>query len=133
MIKVAQDIVGLPVSEMPFFIIPETQKQLQQAIAIAARGEFIRYQMDILGADSTMRTIDFSVKPIKDETGKIVLLIAEGRDISELKQVEVALQQANAELERRVTERTEALKEINRQLVFEIARRSTQQCLRLAD
>jgi hypothetical protein len=30
-------------------------------------------------------TVDFSLKPIRDEMGKVVLLISEGRDISQFK------------------------------------------------
>ena len=33
-------------------------------------------------------TIDFSLKPIKDESGQVILLISEGRDISERKRLE---------------------------------------------
>ncbi|WYL98481.1 MAG: PAS domain S-box protein [Gloeotrichia echinulata CP02] len=122
-----QALIGLPIWETRSWSRTETQTQLQQAIALAARGEFVRYEMDVISANSTVRTIDFSLKPIANETGKVVLIIAEGRDISELKQAQAALQEANIELERRVAERTEALKEINRLLVFEIGDRQLAQ------
>lgn len=50
--------------------------------------EFVRYEVDVLGRGDTVATIDFSLKPVLDETGNIILLIPEGRDISERKQVE---------------------------------------------
>jgi PAS domain S-box-containing protein len=85
------------------------QKQLKEAIARAAAGEFIRYEVDVLGADDRLMTIDFSIKPVKDETGKVVLLIPEGRDISDRKLAEAKIFQLNQELEGRVARRTEQL------------------------
>ncbi len=71
-----------------------TQNQLKEAIAIARLGEFVRYEVDVISARNTVANIDFSLKPIKDETGKVVLLITEGRDITELKLTQLALKQA---------------------------------------
>lgn len=88
----------------------ETQERLKQAIQKAANGEFIRYEVEVLGAGNKVITIDFSIKPIRDESGQVVLLIPEGRDISQLKQVEAQIHQLNSELEQRVQERTTQLK-----------------------
>ena len=68
--------------------------QLQGAIARAAQGEVVRYEVPVQGRDGRQVTIDFSLKPIHDEQGKVVLLIPEGHDITALKQAEQALQQA---------------------------------------
>ncbi len=62
---------------------PNTQEQLQYAIARASAGEFVRYEVNILGIENGVTTIDFSIKPVPDETGKVILLLAEGRDISD--------------------------------------------------
>ncbi|MBD0312751.1 MAG: PAS domain S-box protein, partial [Microcoleus sp. T3-bin5] len=78
------DVVGYPFWQARWWTISEqTQTQLKSAIAQAAKGEFVRYEVDIIGASGIVRTIDFSLKPVLDESGKIVLLISEGRDISE--------------------------------------------------
>lgn len=69
----------------------EIQHQLQQAIASAAQGKFVRYEVDIKGAKDQVITIDFSLKPVVDEIGNVVLLIPEGRDITERKQAEAKL------------------------------------------
>jgi hypothetical protein len=83
------DIVGRPFWEARWWTISiETQNQLKDAIACAAKGEFVRYEVDVLGRGDTVATIDFSLKPVLDETGNIILLIPEGRDISDRKQVE---------------------------------------------
>ncbi|NJM67510.1 MAG: PAS domain S-box protein [Acaryochloris sp. RU_4_1] len=104
-------------------VSPETQEQLRAAIFEAARGKFIRYEVDVLGAQDRVATIDFSLKPVRDEVGEVVLLIFEGRDISDRKQAEAALQQAHNELEERVQQRTAELKHSNEQLRSEIGER----------
>jgi PAS domain S-box-containing protein len=95
------DVVGRPFWEARWWTIsPETQEQLQEAISQAAAGQFVRYEVDVLGRGDSgcsvseqtganqprVVTIDFSLKPVKDEMGQVVLLIPEGRDITELKQ-----------------------------------------------
>lgn len=80
------EIAGKPFWEARWWTTsPETQTRLKKAIAAAAKGKFVRYEVDIRGAGDTVATIDFSLKPIRDETGKVVLLIPEGRDISQFK------------------------------------------------
>jgi PAS domain S-box-containing protein len=87
-----EEIIGHPFWQIPCWSLSqETQNQLQQAIAQAAQGTIVRYETDILTPDGSIITIDFSLKPIKDATGQIELLIAEGRDITERKKSEEAL------------------------------------------
>ena len=91
------DIVGRPFWEARWWTIStETQNKLKDAIARAAAGEFVRYEVDVLGAEDTVATIDFSLKPVFDEAGNAILLIPEGRNISDKKQVEEALRQSEA-------------------------------------
>ncbi len=95
-----EELVGLRFWEARWWkIFPETQEQLKRAIAQAARGEFVRYEVDVLGSQDTVVTLDFSLKPFKDETGQVVLLIAEGRDISDRKRVNALLARQNYILE----------------------------------
>ncbi|MEZ2250531.1 PAS domain S-box protein [Microcoleus sp.] len=83
------DVVGLPLWETRWWTISTaTQERLKSAIAYAASGNFIRYEVDVWGVGNTIATIDFSIKPMKDEAGEVVMLIAEGRDITELKQAQ---------------------------------------------
>jgi len=91
------DIVNRPFWEAPWWkISTETQEQLKDAIAKAAAGHFVRYEVEVLGAGDTVATIDFSLKPVKDEAGNIILVIPEGRNISDKKQVEEALRDSEA-------------------------------------
>ncbi|MBE9007864.1 PAS domain S-box protein [Fortiea sp. LEGE XX443] len=88
----SEDVINKPFWETHWWTIsPEIQEQLKQAIASAAQGNFIRYEVDVLGANHQIATIDFSLRPLQDETGKVVLLIPEGRDITERKQIELEI------------------------------------------
>ncbi|MEH2127617.1 PAS domain S-box protein [Nostoc sp.] len=92
-----EDVINRSFWEVHWWTIsPQIQAELKQAIARAAQGEFIRYEVDVLGANNRVATIDFSLRPLLDETGQVVLLIPEGRDITELKQAKEKLQQSEA-------------------------------------
>jgi len=105
-----EDLINRPFWECHWWTVSAaTQRQLQQAIARAAQGEFVRYEVDVLGAGGQISTIDFSLRPLRDEFGQVILLIPEGRDISDRKQAEASLRQLNQELETRVQERTAKL------------------------
>jgi len=82
-------VIGKPFWETRWWTIStETQERLKAAIARAATGEFVRYEVDVLGKGDVVATIDFSLRPIQDESGQVKLLIPEGRDITERKQME---------------------------------------------
>lgn len=118
------DVVGKPFWECYWWMIcQETQTQLQTAINRAGRGEFIHYEVDVLGANNRVVTIDFSLKPIFDENGNVELLISEGRDITEHKQAQKILADYNRILEAQVAERAAELIHTNEQLKREIADR----------
>ncbi len=69
-------------------ISPEAKQKVQAALAKAAAGEVVRYEADVLVAGGAVMTVDFSLKPIVDDSGKVVLLIPEARDISDRKALE---------------------------------------------
>ncbi|MEG4317675.1 MULTISPECIES: PAS domain S-box protein [unclassified Microcoleus] len=92
-----EDLVGTQFAENQWWqISPEAKQKVQEAIVKAAAGEVVRYEADVLVAGGAVATVDFSLKPIKDESGKVVLLIPEGRDLSDRKALEreLALRQA---------------------------------------
>lgn len=89
------DVVGKPFWECHWWVIsPITQTQLQAAITQAVQGQFIRYEVDVLGESDRTATIDFSIKPIFDASSQVEYLIVEGRDISDRKLAQEALLQA---------------------------------------
>jgi PAS domain S-box-containing protein len=92
-------VIGRPFWDVRWWTIsPETQQQLRQAITQAAAGEFVRYEVEVLGVGETTTIIDFSLKPVRNESGQVVLLIPEGRDISDRLRSERARRQIEAEL-----------------------------------
>lgn len=89
------DVIGKPFWECHWWTISlETQATVKAAIQQAARGEFIRYEVDVLGAAGRVATIDFSIKPVCADSGEVLFLIPEGRDITAQKQATTLLQDA---------------------------------------
>ncbi len=86
----AEEAIGYRLWEVPGWkFSPAAQQQLRDSIARAAQGEFIRYEVEVQGAANQLVPLDFSLMPIRNDRGEIVLIIPEGRDISQLKQAEV--------------------------------------------
>ena len=67
---------------------------IKQGVAAAALGETVRGQYEMQGRDGSTHTLEFSIIPIADESGKVVRLLAEARDITELKQAQEQLRQS---------------------------------------
>ncbi|WP_424096837.1 sensor histidine kinase [Moorena producens] len=89
------EIVGKPFWQIQWWTqSTQTENSLKNAIAQAANGEFVRYQGSVLGLQGQVITMEFSVKPLRDENGNIVLLILEGRDISDRIRAEAATNEA---------------------------------------
>jgi PAS domain S-box-containing protein len=87
-----EDVINRPFWETYWWSnSPENQEQLKQGIALAAKGEFIRYEFEALGANEQIKAIDFSLRPITDEFGQVIMIIPEGRDVSDRKVAEAAL------------------------------------------
>jgi len=66
----------------------ELQTRLKNAIDEACQGKFVRFEATQLSASREVVYIDFSLKPVIDHEGAVVLLIPEGRDITEKKDAE---------------------------------------------
>jgi PAS domain S-box-containing protein len=93
------DLVGKPFWEVVWMNAPPgDQERARKAIREARQGKLIRYQVDMVGKDNTVRTVDLSLKPVQDEQGETILIIPEGRDITDLKLAEEELQLRQQEL-----------------------------------
>ncbi len=91
-IEDANAVIGQPFWETPWWSHSlELQEQLKDAISRAAEGELVRFEATHPAFDGILHHIDFSIKPVKDENDQTILLIPEGRDITERKQFEEAL------------------------------------------
>jgi PAS domain S-box-containing protein len=94
------DIVGKVFWETPWWKqSPSLHAQLKESIVLAASGEFIRYEMQYPSPSGELVDIDFSLQPVFDETGRVVTILAEGHDITDLKQTQAALEQRNRDLD----------------------------------
>ncbi|WP_321508429.1 PAS domain S-box protein [uncultured Methanoregula sp.] len=93
------DVIGKPFWETPWWTHSrELQEELQQGIRSASAGNFVRFEATHKAADGTLHYIDFSLKPVCDDDGKVIFLIPEGRDITDRKNIEDTLQRKNMDL-----------------------------------
>ncbi|MCL5260269.1 MAG: diguanylate cyclase [Gammaproteobacteria bacterium] len=87
-------VIGKPFWETPWWTHSKIlQDKLKAAIKDAARGKFIRFEATHPTKDGGLITVDFSLKPVFDSFGKVVLLVPEGRDITDRKTLSMELQQ----------------------------------------
>lgn len=83
------DVVGKPFWETPWWThSPQLQNRLKEGISDAAHGELVRFEAMHTGKEGQTAVIDFSLKPVLNEQGETVLIIPEGRDITERKHAE---------------------------------------------
>ncbi|WP_309739788.1 PAS domain S-box protein, partial [Chamaesiphon sp. OTE_20_metabat_361] len=98
------DVVGQAFWTTPWWThYPDVQVRLQQAIVQAATGRVVRFEAPSVLADGTHFWVDFSLSPIFDVAGKVVMLIPEGRDITDRKQIETELQESRSRYRALVT------------------------------
>ncbi|MCW8084203.1 GAF domain-containing hybrid sensor histidine kinase/response regulator [Sabulicella glaciei] len=91
----ADDIVGLPFwLAAPMRGNPALQNAIRDAARRAAAGETVREEHEMRGHGETRAIVDFSLKPVFSADGEATWLVAEGRDITELKHAQDALRQA---------------------------------------
>ena len=84
-----------PFWDTPFWTHdPEQKIRLREAVKQAAGGETVRFETTHQNAGGHIRIMDFSIKPLYDENGRISFLIPEGRDITELRQAETSLKES---------------------------------------
>lgn len=80
----ADDVYNLPFEKTYWWSHSEAvQAQLRDAINRAARGEIVRYDVQVLVRDRRLITIDFMLAPVMDDAGKVEFLIPSGIDITE--------------------------------------------------
>jgi|GEM_PF-1063753 len=83
----AAEVVGKPFWECPWCV--GTELRMRQAVVKAAAGKFVRFETSHRSRDGRLYYIDFSLMPLTDEEGKVLMLIPEGRDISERRAAEI--------------------------------------------
>jgi PAS domain S-box-containing protein len=89
----AAAVAGRPYWSAPWW--PEDQVGVvRQAVERAAEGGFVRQEARMRATDGSLITVDFSVKPVRDEDGIVSLLVPEARDVSALKVAQAQLLEA---------------------------------------
>jgi PAS domain S-box-containing protein len=93
------EIVGKSFWDTPWWHTEVLQQQLREAIATAASGQFVRYEVEFPNPSGGMTITDFSLKPMLDQVGQVESIVAEARDITDRKQAQADLEQRNQELD----------------------------------
>lgn len=107
----AEDVLGKPLWGSPWWSDPQSiASMLKEDVRRAADGHIIRRELQAKALGSTPLFVDFSLKPAFGVDGKILFLLAEGRDITELRVVQDQLRDLNRDLEEKVEDRTIELK-----------------------
>ncbi len=81
--KKYDEVVGNYFWETPWFShSPTEQEKLRQAIATAAAGTAVTYEVIHLSVNGQKHEINLTVHPIFDRAGKVAMLVAEGQDVT---------------------------------------------------
>ncbi len=98
--ETSMDFIGSSIRDLrdlPFWKTPwwthseELQQRLKRGIERASKGEVVRFEVTHCGEGGDMVAVDFSLRPVYDEEDEVVGLIAEGRNIDGLKEIEEEL------------------------------------------
>ena len=92
-----EDVVGRPFWETPWFSgTPGAPEAVRDAVARAAAGEFVRFEATFARPSGETLTFDVSFHPVRGESGEVVLIVPEGRDVTERQRAEAALRESEA-------------------------------------
>jgi PAS domain S-box-containing protein len=87
-----EHVVGRPFWETVWFVhTPGAPEKLRECIARAGAGEFIRYEAPLMRPSGEQVIFDFSLHPVRNKQGDVVLIVPEGRIITDRKRAEEEL------------------------------------------
>lgn len=94
-----EDVIGKKFWDCHWWKISKaTQEELKKNIERAAKGEFIQYEVEILGKEGATTTILFNLKPLKNDNNEVYSIIPEGRLIQDIVDTRKELINKNKEL-----------------------------------
>src|SRR5690606_29802073 len=79
----------------PWTYSPEVQKMARDAIKRAADGEASRFDVAVLIGDRQIVHLDFSLQPVRNDAGEVVLLVPSAQNSTERKRAENHVRQLN--------------------------------------
>ena len=83
------EVIGVPFWDTPWFTAtPGASDAVREGVARAARGEFVRYEATLCRPSGEYLTFDISLHPVRNDRDEVVLIVPEGRDITERKSLE---------------------------------------------
>jgi len=89
------DVVGQTFWEAPWFSgTPGMGDVVKGAFGAAKGGQTVRTEMALRLPDGTTRTYDFAMTPVRDEGGRVIEIVPEATDITDLRQAEDHLRQS---------------------------------------
>ncbi len=97
------EIQGKPFWQARWWAVSsETMEYQRELIRRASAGEFVRCDVEVYGRSGGEETIivDYSLMPVRDAGGRVVFLLAEGRNITEKKRAEAVIARKSEELQR---------------------------------
>ena len=86
-----EDVLNRLFWDLPWWRIEDEAQRIQEAVASARSGSFVRFDSRVVDAAGAIHWIDFSLSPHYDESGRLVYLVPEGRNITEAKRASSAL------------------------------------------
>ena len=98
------------------FILPEYRDAFRALHRRVMQGESGTLEFEVLGLRGTRRWLETHAAPMRDAVNEVVSLLGVTRDITERKRVEEEIRHLNADLERKVIERTAELLAVNQEL-----------------
>lgn len=97
-----KDVLGKPFWQARWWdVSDEIRYRVKAMIAQASQGQFVRGDFEVFGDHQGDKTIviDFSLKPILDDAGRVAFLLPEGRNITEKIAINAELSRKNSELQ----------------------------------
>jgi PAS domain S-box-containing protein len=86
------EAVGRHFADTPWFInTPGASTLVRRAIAQANAGTTFRAELSLVRPNGETMIIDFSLTPVRDQSGRVIFLVPESRDITEFKMAQSAL------------------------------------------